>query len=256
MWEFVHQCQEWLLKSPSVLSYLGEQRHFTQASLDAAKIGYFPRWAEFKPLPNDPPELNRLRGRVIVPVFSEFGKMVVGIAGRIPDPAVKGWWNTTFRKSSYLYGLESARREMFAKSKAYVFEGYFDRLFMAQSGLPNSVAAMSTRLGVRRVGLLARYCEEICLCFDTDANDAGALGTLQTLADMYSIGVGEFPWKVTMVKLPVGEDPDDFVHAHGLDAFLALERPLSAEVLKHAERAYEQLKWKVRVRQDKKGKQA
>lgn len=251
MWEFVNQCQEWLSKSASVRSYLVDLRHISPASLEAAKIGYYPHWANFEQLPGYPKELDRLRGRVVVPILSEFGKKVVGIAGRVPDPKVKGWWNTVFRKSSYLYGMDRARREMFAKNKVYLFEGYFDQIAMSQHGLPNSLAAMSTLLGIRRIGLIGRYCDEICLCFDTDANDAGTSGLLRTLADIHTLCVGVLPWKVTIVRLPKGEDPDDFVQNHGLDAFLALETPIEEKVLKEAEKAYEALKWRLNDRQRK-----
>jgi DNA primase len=241
MWSFVRQCQAWLAESKGAMAYLIESRNLTPASIAKFHLGYFPENARYKPLAGEPPELVRLRGRIIVPILSEFGKNVVGIAGRLPDPAVKGWWNTEFRKSSYLYGFDIARKEMFKRNKGYVIEGYFDRMALDQHGLPNSVGMMTTELGVRRIGLIARYCEEICFCLDTDANGAGQLGLLKNLSDLYDLGIGKPPtsWKITMISLPVKVDPDEFVKAHGLDAFLALEKPVGEEKMAKAGHAYE-----------------
>jgi DNA primase catalytic core len=248
MLSFVEQCQQWLSESPAVMDYLMERRHLTPESIKESKIGYFPVNAHY-PFPPKAQEL-KLKNRITVPIFSEFGK-VVGIAGRIPDPKEKGWWNTSFSKSSHLYGFSDARQSIFKNNKAYVFEGYLDRIVLSQNGLANSVAAMSTNLGIRRLGLLSRYCDQLCLCFDTDQNEAGFAGCLRTLADMYMMGIGIPPssWKITMITLPVKVDPDDFVFQNGLDAFLALEKPISEQQLKVAGKAYELLKYRLKLKQ-------
>ena len=108
-------------------------------------------------------------------------------------------------------------------------------------------------LGVRRIGLLARYCDNICICFDTDQNDAGLLGLFRTLADMYAIGIGMQPstWKLTTIHLPVKVDPDEYIEQYGLESFLALEIPIGEDLLKNAENAYTQLKWRMKERQNK-----
>jgi len=253
MKSFLAKCQSWLLEDESVMSYLLDERGMNRKSIAASGIGFFPPKVPFTINPNDPKEWIKLRGRIVVPIRSEFGQLVA-MAGRVPDPKEKGWWNTSFVKSSHLYGFDMARRLIFEKNKAYLFEGYFDRIIMAQHGLENSVAVMGTNLGLRRIGMLARYCTRVCVCFDTDKNKAGFLGCLKTLADMYSVGIGRqpSPWEVTMIRLPVGEDPDDFVSKHGLDAFFALEEEIPQEKLETAEKAHEALKWQLKeLRQQK-----
>ena len=253
MLQFVSKCQAWLSENPEVMEYLVELRHMTPNSIKEFQIGYFPRNAWFDPIPGDPPELCQLRGRVIIPILSEFGK-IVGIAGRIPDPNEKGWWNTKFVKGSHLYGFNSARKSIFENNKTYVFEGYMDRIILAQYGLTNSVSAMSTNLGMRRIGLISRYCDKVCLCFDTDQNDSGLIGFFKTLADMYSVGIGMDPssWEITRIKLPVKVDPDDFVAEHGMEAFLSLEKPIPEELLKKAESAHEELKYRLQKKRGNK----
>jgi DNA primase len=252
MLSFVTQCQAWLSESPEAMSYLAKERLLTPETILEAKLGFFPKNANYIKLENYPIELERLRGRIVVPIFSEFGT-IVGFAGRVPDKSVKGWWNTRFMKSSILYGFNDARKSIYEKNKGYVFEGYFDHIALSQHGLTNSVAAMSTNLGVRRIGLLARYCDRLCICFDTDQNDSGLLGMFRTLDDMYAIGIGMQPstWQLTTIQLPVKIDPDEYVEQYGLDAFLALEKPIGEDLLKNAEKAYTQLKWRMRERQNK-----
>ena len=255
MLPFVLKCQKWLSQSPDAMAYLKDHRLITDTTIASSSIGYFPKGASFNPEDGYPRELDKLRGRIIIPIFSEFGG-VVGIAGRIPDPNAKGWWNTSFTKASHLYGLMQARKAMYNNNKVYVFEGYFDKIVLAQYGLINTVAAMGTDIGVRRIGLIARYCDRICVCFDTDANDAGLLGMFRTLADMYAIGIGRQPssWQLTMIQLPVKVDPDEFVSKYGLKAFLALEKPLGEDLLKMALQAYTQLKWRMKDRKNKENK--
>jgi len=244
------QCQDWLLRSPEAMEYLTKERLLTMDTISSSKIGFFPARANYIFQNDNPKELEKLRGRIVVPIFSEFSQ-IVGFAGRIPDPSVKGWWNTKFIKSSHLYGFNEARQSIYTKNKGYLFEGYFDKIALKQAGLTNSVAAMGTNLGIRRIGLLARYCDRMCVCFDTDQNDAGLLGLFRTLADMYSVGIGMQPttWELTTIQLPVKVDPDEYVAKYGLDAFLSLERPIGEELLEKAEQAYTQLKWRIKDRQ-------
>ena len=248
MSQFVTYCQEELLANEVALNYLTKDRRVSMESIKGFMLGFCPHNTRFNR--DDPPEFQSLKGRITVPIFSEFGDLV-GIAGRVPDKNAKGWWNTVFSKSSHLYGFNDARKHIFDKNKAYVFEGYLDRIILAQSGLLNSVAVMSASLGMRRVGLLARYCDELCLCFDTDANSAGKLGLLKTLWELQSVGFGknindEICRNITMIKMPVGVDPDEYVLKEGLEGFLSLEKPLSNKQMMASGAAYEELKEKMR----------
>jgi DNA primase len=116
---------------------------------------------------------------------------------------------------------------------------------------------MSSNLGMRRVGLLARYCDQVCLCFDTDANDAGKLGMLKTLSELWSVKFGndlsdadlDAPYRnVSVIRMPEGVDPDEFVMKNGLDGFLALERPMTKRLMMAAEAACEGLKERMRMK--------
>lgn len=180
----------------------------------------------------------KILGKIVLPIMSEFDK-VAGLAARCPDPNEKGWWNTSFDKSKYIFLFNKGRKDIFHQNRAYIFEGYIDALILRQSGLMNAIAVMGTSLGHRRIGLISRYCNSICICYDNDKNRAGYMGQLKTMADLNVLGFHE----VSKIELPEkGQDPDEFVLKHGLDAFLALEKEVTRQELLCAREQYEEMK--------------
>lgn len=125
-----------------------------------------------------------------------------------------------------------------------------DALVMRQNGLNNCCAIMGTSLGYRRIGLLARYCANICLCFDTDANAAGQMGQLKSIADLAALGYGTTFGSISVVDLPEGVDPDEFVTAEGLHSFLGRERVLSPRELETARERYLNLRAASRAKRE------
>lgn len=171
----------------------------------------------------------KIRGRIIVPIFDEFGE-VVAFATRVPttEPG-NPWWNlpSPFKKGNHLFLLDKARREVFAKNKIYIVEGYADAYMLYQHGVKNVVAIMGTALSLRKVGLIARYCNNVCLCFDTDENDSG--GKAKRLSTVI-LQKFNFCDEISVIDtLPMKEDPASFVSENGIDKFLAMERILDEE---------------------------
>jgi DNA primase len=168
----------------------------------------------------------------VVPIYSEFGE-AVGLATRKPSTAPgNSWWNmpAPFKKGNYLFMLDKARKAIFAKNKAYIVEGYMDALIPNQAGLDNVVSIMGTATTLRRIGLLARYCNNVCICMDADENKAGqnaqdlAVSLLRRFDFCESISV--------IMGLPIGVDPDEYVMEYGLNKFLSLEKTLSASEIR------------------------
>jgi DNA primase len=174
-----------------------------------------------------------LLGKITVPICSEFGD-VVAIGARSPSPARKGWFNTVFDKSNHLFMMESARRYIFEQNKAYVSEGYLDGYIPWQFGLRNMCCVMGTSVGVRKISLLARYCERVCLCFDTDSNQSGQKAQRKSLGEMAALGIEA----ISRIDLPMGSDPDTFVRENGLEGFLDLERRVPKGEVMSAKREY------------------
>lgn len=176
---------------------------------------------------DDPWDISKfLKGRIIVPVFDEFNN-AVGLASRFPSSEDGNtWWNLPhpFQKGNHLFLLNLARKSIFKKNKVYVVEGYMDALILYQAGLDNVVALMGTALTQRKIGLISRYCNQICLCFDVDKNESGQKATNKAIAQLHKF---DFCEKLSVIRgLPMGTDPADHVQKFGLQSFLELEAEL------------------------------
>lgn len=168
-----------------------------------------------------------IRGRIIMPIYSEFG-LIVGFATRRPsfDPG-NTWWNLSrpFFKSSHLFLLDKARKHVFKNNKIYLVEGYIDAILLYQEGLKGVVGLMGTNLSSRQVGLIARYCSNICLCLDVDKNNSGQKAQGKTIHSLKKL---DFYESISVIDdLPVGEDPDVFVSKNGLNELLKRERVMT-----------------------------
>ena len=112
-------------------------------------------------------------GRIIVPIHDEFGKIVAFGTRSINHDDGTTWWNTPFPKSNHLFLLGKSKKSIFESNKVYLVEGYMDAIVLQQCGIHNAVAVMGTNLSLRQMGLMARYCSNICFCFDVDKNSSG-----------------------------------------------------------------------------------
>ena len=224
--EFIDQCAARLQSdSPEAVrarTYL-EQRGLRPGTIIELGLGYCDR---SQVTPDNEPNGNLFYERFVVPIRSEFGE-AVAVGARSPSKAESGWWNssteTGFYKSEHLFLLDKARRSIFEANKAYLYEGYMDGIVVRQEGLPNVVAAMGTTLGLRQIGLLRRYCEEVCVCFDADQNEAGQVAEAKSVLQLAKAGYR----KLNRIRLPIGVDPDEYVRQNQVSGLLALEQPLS-----------------------------
>ena len=253
---FVGECHTALLSDDGkgALAYLTGERGLTLDTIKDNSIGYCSptqslpgeSWID-KPTGQRRNQNEPLRGKIIVPICSEFGE-VVAVAGRHPDKDTKGWWNMKFEKSHHIFLFNKARQHIFKDNKAYTFEGYLDGITLRQHGLLSSGVIMGTSLGCRRISLLARYCDRICLVFDNDKPkpvqpgspkqvNPGLMGQLKSIFDLSRLGFGV----ISKIDLPVGIDPDEFVAANGLNAFLELEQTLSKKDIDEAKSRYKDI---------------
>jgi DNA primase len=245
---FVDACHKALAaeegECKQALDYLRQARGLTQPVIDEFSLGYC---ASRQAVPDSRRtdgmynENDALRHKIIVPIYSEFG-ILVGAAARSPNPDEKGWWNTKFRKEHQIFLFNKSRKAIYESNLAIVFEGYMDALVAWQMGIHNCCAIMGTNLGYRRIGLLARYCDRICFCLDNDHNDAGLLGELKSMSDLWRFGLK----RVTKIELPQGVDPDEYLLKCGVEAFHAQERQVTHHELRNADKQYEELREKKR----------
>ena len=173
-----------------------------------------------------------ISGKLIVPVYDEFG-IAVGLATRKPSMNHgETWWNmpSPFYKGRHLFLLDKAKKHIYKENKVYVVEGYMDALFLYQMGIKNVVSIMGTAMTSRKIGLMARYCDNICVCFDMDKNKAGQEASIKAICQIHKFNFCDTI--STMVGMPIGVDPDEYVQKYGIQEFLNKEYIMSREEIK------------------------
>lgn len=173
---------------------------------------------------------DRYRGRVIFPIFSRVGR-VLGFAGRVFEgaegPAVGGDFDPpkyinspeteVYHKQRVLYGLHQAKGAIRKDEEALLVEGYTDVIALHQAGVEHAVATCGTALTEQQVHLLSRYAERVLLLYDAD--EAGARAATRGMDRVLEAGLAAYA-----VRLPEGDDPDDYIRKEGAEAFRRLLR--------------------------------
>ena len=161
---------------------------------------------------------DRFRGRVIIPIADERGR-VVGFGGRVLDDSTPKYLNTPetvlFNKRKLLFGLDRSHRAIQQEGRSIVVEGYMDEISVFDAGVHNVVASLGTAFTPEHAKKLLHYAPEICFCYDSD--EAGQKATIRALSIVRDTGA-----RVRVIVVPDGKDPDEFIRKHGADAFRAL----------------------------------
>ncbi|MSO23252.1 MAG: DNA primase [Acidobacteria bacterium] len=161
---------------------------------------------------------DRFRRRVMFPICKESGK-IVAFGGRIFGEGQPKYLNSPetpiYSKSRTLYALDVARDSMRRKGFAILVEGYMDCIALHQAGIDNTIASCGTSLTELQAKLLARFSDRIVVNFDPDT--AGSAATLRSL-DLFL----EQNFKIRVLALPGGDDPDAFIKRHGVAAYSTL----------------------------------
>ena len=160
------------------------------------------------------------RDRVMLPVFDR-QKRVIGFGSRLLDPEAKDrkYVNSPdsplFHKKECLYGLHVGLPAIRKTGTAIVVEGNFDVLALHEAGVEEAVAPMGTALTTEQIGLLSRVARRVVVIFDGDvAGKRAAEKAVPLFVDADLDG--------RVARLPVGQDPDDFVRQNGAVAFRQL----------------------------------
>ncbi|MDO4534246.1 MAG: DNA primase [Clostridium perfringens] len=161
---------------------------------------------------------DRFRNRVMFPVFDHNGK-VIGFGGRVLDDSKPKYLNSPetilFQKGTNLYGLNFAIKGGLLNKEIIIVEGYMDCISLHQYGITNAVASLGTALTEKQSRLLKRYVDKVIIAYDADV--AGQMATLRGLEILKEAGL-----EVSVLNIPMGKDPDEFIRANGKEAFLTL----------------------------------
>lgn len=233
-----------LERKEDALKYLREERKLTDDTIRKFGLGYC--WGtEFKELaaehrkdaldtglarlqdPNNPESTLRsfMAGRITFPVKNRAGN-IVGYAGRLVPGGFASngpkYLNSPetpwFHKSELLYGAHEATAGISRAGYALVVEGYMDVVGLHQAGVTNAVAVMGATANEATFENLWSLTRRLVFCLDGD--QAGTIGALRSaLAAGPTMVDGN---EIAIARLPAGQDPDEFVLAHGEDAFRSL----------------------------------
>ena len=134
---------------------------------------------------------------------------VIAFGGRVLDDSKPKYLNTSdtpvFKKHRNLFALNFARGE--CSERLILCEGYMDVIALHAAGFPQAVAITPDQARI-----MSRYSKKVVISYDMD--QAGRLAADKATKLLEEVGV-----EVTLLKLPGGKDPDEFIRNSGPDAF-------------------------------------
>lgn len=157
----------------------------------------------------------RFRDRLVFPIKDRRGR-TVSFGGRALGGAEPKYLNgpdsPVYRKGDLLYGHSWAAAAARDTDTVVLVEGYFDHARLYGAGLHNVVATCGTALTQGQARQLRTLAPGIIICYDGD--DAGRKASVR--ASEVLMAEGCWPGVASLEG-----DPDEFVAACGLDAFIS-----------------------------------
>ena len=158
---------------------------------------------------------DNFRNRIMFPIHNLSGK-TIAFGGRILGDGIPKYLNSPetplYSKSRNLYPLDLTRNEIRKRDFAIIVEGYFDCIIPFHFGIRNVVASLGTSLTESQVKVLGRYTRNVITNYDPDS--AGTAATLRSI-DLFL----EQGFRVNVLQLPSGQDPDVFLRKQGIEAY-------------------------------------
>lgn len=224
----------WTKQGKPGLDYLQTTRALSEEVIKKFRLGYMPHTVKHK-----------LCGRIIFPFFDPSGNLIALSTRIVPnnESFLPAYWHESYEKSFYLYGIDIAKSAMKREKYAVVVEGQIDALQCHNHGLDNAVAVCSGNFSDMQLAIIYRYCDEVVIVFDRDANQAGQKATIRAmerldttyqcgnLINQYqnpkfkpvrssAIDVAAPLWarrKIGAVDLGADADPDEFIKQYGVE---------------------------------------
>lgn len=160
---------------------------------------------------------DKFRGRLMFPIHNESGK-VIAFGGRAlyegDEPKYLNSPGTAiYTKSLVLYHLHRAREAARRTGRLVLVEGYMDVIGAWAAGVKEAVAPCGTALTPQQVKMMSKYAPQVVVNFDPD--NAGANAAEKSIAILL-----EEHMRVRIATLEGGLDPDEYVMAHGAEAYV------------------------------------
>ena len=159
------------------------------------------------------------RDRVMIPIFDKRGKPIA-FGGRLMTDGQPKYLNSPetpiFNKRRVLYNLNNARDSGYENKALIICEGYMDVIAMDKYGVHYAVAPLGTALTEDQIQEAWKVVAEPTCCFDGDgAGIRAAVRSVDRVLPILKPG-----YSLKYVFLPDKQDPDEFLKAHGREAFV------------------------------------
>lgn len=159
---------------------------------------------------------SKFKNRLMFPIINTRGK-VIGFGGRVLDDGIPKYLNSPesiiFKKKNNLFGINLTRQEIGKENQAILVEGYMDVISLYQNGIRNTVASLGTALTENQAMMIKRYTNNIVIAYDSD--EAGKNAAMRAIEIFLPLN-----FKVKVLKLDEGKDPDEYIKKHGKNDFL------------------------------------
>ena len=158
---------------------------------------------------------DRFRGRIMFPVLDVNGNPVAFGARAMGDDQPK-YLNSpetpAYVKGQHLYGLFQSKEAIRQKKFAILVEGYLDLVALYEFGITNVAASLGTAFTPEQSKLLSRFTKRVVINYDGDS--AGIKAAKRAIEQLLPQD-----FEIKVLVLPDGQDPDDFVRAHGTEGY-------------------------------------
>ncbi len=159
---------------------------------------------------------DRFRNRIMFPI-EDVTKNIIGFGGRALDDSMPKYLNSPetplFSKGDNLYALSMIKKD--PALDVIVVEGYMDCITLHHYGFKQTVASLGTALTKKQAALLKKYTDGVILSYDAD--EAGQAATFRGMDILAQEG-----FRVKIMSLPVGKDPDEVIKSQGFEYFKEL----------------------------------
>ncbi|MEJ6402559.1 DNA primase [Yoonia sp. 2307UL14-13] len=155
------------------------------------------------------------RHRIMFPIRDGRGRCIA-FGGRAMDPEDNAKYLNSpetplFDKSRSLFNIRKAREAVGKGHDLIVAEGYMDVIALSEAGFEGAVAPLGTAITEHQLDMLWRIGPEPKIMLDGDTAGRRAADRLIPLAVERLRGGNS----LYFVELPDGQDPDDYLKAHG-----------------------------------------
>lgn len=163
---------------------------------------------------------DRFSNRVMFPLKDKEGR-IIAFSGRLltqqKDAEHPKYLNSPetmiFNKRQLLFNFDKAYREARRCGYFVLFEGYMDVIAAHRAGVKSGIASMGTSLTEEQIQRMKSICDKQVICYDGD--NAGIEATARAIHLMNEQKVKE----ISVVSLPEGKDPDEYIQQYGTQAF-------------------------------------